>query len=143
MSVPIAEVVARMSGAISPRASCDGCPAAGITSLRSRLTQDIPDRLHPVLSRRVRSPMIRRHSSTFLTRTGHSCPAFAVVAALAILVLSVGLAPDLGVWGLTVPIMPFTISFGLVSPALQTTALEHHGLRAGTAASLLGAADMT
>jgi DHA1 family bicyclomycin/chloramphenicol resistance-like MFS transporter len=80
----------------------------------------------------------RRSSPARVLRIG----AVALVAAMVVLLLSVGGAPELGLWGLTAPIMGFTAAFGLVSPALQATALEHHGLRAGTAASLLGAANM-
>jgi DHA1 family bicyclomycin/chloramphenicol resistance-like MFS transporter len=92
-----------------------------------------------VVGAQIGGVIAQRSSPVLVIRVG----AFALVAALVILVLSVSLAPDLGVWGLTVPIMAFTTSFGLVSPAIQATALEHHGLRAGTAASLLGAANMT
>lgn len=80
----------------------------------------------------------RRGSPVLAVRVG----GLALVAAATILLLSVSLAPQLGVWGLMAPIMGFTTSFGLVSPALQATALEHHGLRAGTAASLLGVCNM-
>ncbi|WP_181034974.1 multidrug effflux MFS transporter [Arthrobacter sp. B0490] len=92
-----------------------------------------------VVGAQIGGVIAQRSSPVLVIRVG----AFALVTALGILVLSVGLAPGLGVWGLTVPIMAFTTSFGLVSPAIQATALEHHGLRAGTAASLLGAANMT
>ncbi|MFC3300751.1 Sulfonamide resistance protein [Arthrobacter agilis] len=80
----------------------------------------------------------QRSSPVLVIRVG----AVALVVAIGLLVSSVGLAPGLGLWGLTGPIMAFTLSFGLVSPAIQATALEHHGLRAGTAASLLGASNM-
>lgn len=82
--------------------------------------------------------LARRSSPGRVLRIG----AVALMAAVMVLVLSVGGAPELGLWGMTVPIMAFTTAFGLVSPALQATALEHHGLRAGTAASLLGASNM-
>lgn len=80
----------------------------------------------------------RRASPVLAVRVG----AAALVVAAAFLLLSVGFAPHLGLWGLMAPVMGFTASFGLVNPALQATALEHHGLRAGTAASLLGASNM-
>ena len=80
----------------------------------------------------------RRSSPARVLRIG----AVALVVTMAVLLASVGGAPQLGLWGLTAPIMAFTAAFGLVSPALQATALEHHGLRAGTAASLLGASNM-
>lgn len=92
-----------------------------------------------VMGAQVGGVIAQRSSPVLVIRIG----ALALVTAMVILVLSVGLAPELGVWGLTGPIMAFTTSFGLVSPAIQATALEHHGLRAGTAASLLGAANMT
>lgn len=43
---------------------------------------------------------------------------------------------------LLLPLFAFTASFGVLSPALQSVAMHHHGSRAGTAASLLGAATM-
>ncbi|MHA7189483.1 multidrug effflux MFS transporter [Arthrobacter sp. MDT2-16] len=91
-----------------------------------------------VLGAQVGGFIARRSSSVLVIRIG----AVALVAAMVILLLSVGVAPEFGLWGLTAPIMAFTTAFGLVSPALQATALEHHGLRAGTAASLLGASNM-
>lgn len=92
-----------------------------------------------VIGSQVGAFIARRASPVLTVRIG----AIALVVAAIVLLLSVGLAPQLGVWGLMAPIMGFTTSFGLVIPALQATALEHHGLRAGTAASVLGAANMT
>lgn len=83
--------------------------------------------------------LARRASPVLVVRVG----AIALTVAATVLLLSVGLAPQLGVWGLMGPIMGFTTSFGLLTPALQATALEHHGLRAGTAASVMGASNMT
>lgn len=40
------------------------------------------------------------------------------------------------------PLFCFTASFGVLSPCLQAAALQNHGARAGTAASVLGAATM-
>jgi DHA1 family bicyclomycin/chloramphenicol resistance-like MFS transporter len=80
----------------------------------------------------------RRASPLLAVRFG----AVALVVAALALVLSVTVLPDLGLWGLMMPVMGFTASFGLISPALQAAALEHHGGRAGTAASLLGASNM-
>jgi DHA1 family bicyclomycin/chloramphenicol resistance-like MFS transporter len=48
-------------------------------------------------------------------------------------------------WGLTVFVLPlflFTTIFGIVSPTLQSSALKNHGLRAGAAASVIGASNM-
>lgn len=91
-----------------------------------------------VVGAQIGGLLARRTSPVLAVRIG----AVALVVAAVVLLLSVGLAPQLGVWGLMGPIMGFTTSFGLVNPALQATALEHHGLRAGTAASLLGASNM-
>ncbi|WP_104116162.1 multidrug effflux MFS transporter [Arthrobacter sp. B1805] len=91
-----------------------------------------------VVGAQVGGLVARRASPALAVRVG----AVALVVSAVVLLLSVSLAPQLGVWGLMVPIMGFTTSFGLVNPALQATALEHHGLRAGTAASLLGASNM-
>lgn len=92
-----------------------------------------------VIGAQVGGFLARHTSPVLVVRVG----AVALVVAATVLSLSVSIAPELGVWGLMAPIMGFTTSFGLVHPALQATALEHHGLRAGTAASLLGAANMT
>jgi DHA1 family bicyclomycin/chloramphenicol resistance-like MFS transporter len=67
--------------------------------------------------------------------------AFLVASALA-LVLSVTLAPGAGLLGFLLPLLCFTTAFGMIGPALQAQALEPHGMRAGTAASLLGASNM-
>jgi DHA1 family bicyclomycin/chloramphenicol resistance-like MFS transporter len=65
-----------------------------------------------------------------------------LLASVVALLLSVLLLPDAGFVGFIVPLLFFTTSFGLIGPAMQATALEPHGLRAGTAASLLGASNM-
>ncbi|MFJ6000691.1 multidrug effflux MFS transporter [Arthrobacter sp. NPDC092385] len=91
-----------------------------------------------VVGAQVGGLVARRTSPVLAVRIG----AVALVISAVVLLLSVGLAPQLGVWGLMAPVMGFTTSFGLVNPALQATALEHHGLRAGTAASVLGASNM-
>ena len=62
------------------------------------------------------------------------------ISALA-LIVSVVVAPD-ALGAFLVPLFGFTASFGVLSPCLQAGALQHHGERAGTAASLLGAATM-
>ncbi|GAB3547383.1 multidrug effflux MFS transporter [Arthrobacter tumbae] len=92
-----------------------------------------------VIGAQIGGFIARRTSPVLVVRIG----AVALVVAASVLLLSVSLAPQLGVWGLMAPIMGFTTAFGLATPALQATALEHHGLRAGTAASLLGASNMT
>lgn len=91
-----------------------------------------------VVGAQVGGFVARRTSPVLAVRIG----AVALIVSALVLLLSVGLAPQLGVWGLMAPVMGFTTSFGLVNPALQATALEHHGLRAGTAASVLGASNM-
>ena len=58
------------------------------------------------------------------------------------LLLSVLLVPGLGILGFVVPLFAFTTTFGIISPAVQSTALTPHGDRAGAAASLLGASNM-
>ena len=59
-----------------------------------------------------------------------------------LLVISVSLMPQLGLWGFLAPLLGFTTSFGLTNPALSAVALGPHGARAGTAASVLGASNM-
>ncbi|MCU1407471.1 MAG: transporter [Glaciihabitans sp.] len=66
----------------------------------------------------------------------------ALVLSAVALLLSVTLLPAAGFLGFLVPLLCFTTSFGMIGPALQASALEPHGLRAGTAASLLGASNM-
>jgi DHA1 family bicyclomycin/chloramphenicol resistance-like MFS transporter len=91
-----------------------------------------------VVGAQVGAWVARRASPLLTVRVG----AIALVTTASLLVLSVTLLPGLGLWGLMVPVLGFTTSFGLISPALQATALEDHGTRAGTAASLLGASNM-
>lgn len=91
-----------------------------------------------VVGAQVGAMVARRTSLTLPLRVG----AVALPTAAGILLLSVALAPQWGVWGLMAPVMAFTTAFGLVNPAIQASALEYHGLRSGTAASLLGAANM-
>jgi DHA1 family bicyclomycin/chloramphenicol resistance-like MFS transporter len=59
-----------------------------------------------------------------------------------VLLASVTLVPSLGLLGFIVPLFAFTTTFGVISPAIQSTALGDHGDRAGAAASLLGATNM-
>ncbi|WP_458116530.1 multidrug effflux MFS transporter [Arthrobacter sp. D2-10] len=92
-----------------------------------------------VIGAQIGGFIARRGSPVLVVRIG----AVALVSAATILLVSLTSAPQAGIWGLMAPIMLFTTSFGLTTPALQATALEHHGLRAGTAASLLGASNMT
>ncbi|MCU1445737.1 hypothetical protein [Cryobacterium sp.] len=65
-----------------------------------------------------------------------------LVTFAALLLLSVALLPQLGLWGFLVPLLGFTTAFGLTHPALSAVALGPHGMRAGTAASVLGASNM-
>lgn len=65
----------------------------------------------------------------------------ALCSGIALAVSAVAL-PQLGLAGFLVPLFLFTGCFGVVGPALQATALEPHRLRAGTAASLIGASSM-
>jgi MFS transporter, DHA1 family, multidrug resistance protein len=46
-----------------------------------------------------------------------------------------------GVWGVLIPLWFFITSCGFCFPCLQAVALAHHGAEAGTAASVLGAAN--
>ena len=62
------------------------------------------------------------------------------ISALA-LIVGVLVWPD-ALGAFLVPLFGFTASFGVLSPCLQAGALQHHGGRAGTAVSLLGAATM-
>ncbi|MGD8169871.1 Bcr/CflA family efflux MFS transporter [Herbiconiux sp. P16] len=59
-----------------------------------------------------------------------------------LLLASLLAAPGLGLLGFLLPLFAFTTTFGVISPTLQSTALAHHGLRAGAAASLIGATNM-
>jgi DHA1 family bicyclomycin/chloramphenicol resistance-like MFS transporter len=59
-----------------------------------------------------------------------------------LLVLSLVVAPGWGLAGFVVPLLLFTAALGLVMPVLSSTALQDHSVRAGTAASLLGSAQM-
>lgn len=63
---------------------------------------------------------------------------------LVALVLLAGqlLVPGWGLLAFVIPLFLFTTLFGVVSPTLQGTALKNHGLRAGAAASLIGASNM-
>lgn len=63
-----------------------------------------------------------------------------VVGATLIVVLDLAGA---GVAGLIPSLMVFTFGFGLSMPCVQTLALAHHAREAGTAASLLGALNMS
>ncbi|MCR8670379.1 multidrug effflux MFS transporter [Agrococcus sp. HG114] len=63
-----------------------------------------------------------------------------VVAAALIVVLDVA---GLGVAGLVPPLALYAFAFGLSMPCVQTLALQSHSREAGTAASLLGALNMS
>lgn len=47
----------------------------------------------------------------------------------------------LGMWGTIIPLFWFMTSCGFITPCVQVLALDRHGKAAGTAASLLGAAN--
>ncbi|WP_236685749.1 multidrug effflux MFS transporter [Demequina oxidasica] len=57
------------------------------------------------------------------------------------LALLIGTAFELGLLGVMVPLFFVVASVGLIMPAVQVTALGNHGKEAGTAASLIGAAN--
>jgi len=61
-----------------------------------------------------------------------------MTAALALLI---GSAFDLGLLGIMVPLFFVVAAVGLIMPSVQVTALGNHGKEAGTAASLIGAAN--
>lgn len=63
-----------------------------------------------------------------------------IVGATGIIVLDLA---GLGVAGLVPPLALFTFAFGLSMPCVQSLALANHGQEAGTAASLLGALNMS
>ena len=63
----------------------------------------------------------------------------ALVASAAAIVVTDRLG--LGMWGTIVPLFVFMSSCGFTFPCVQVLALERHGEAAGTAASLLGAAN--
>ena len=47
----------------------------------------------------------------------------------------------LGLWGTVIPLFVFMTSCGFTFPCVQVLALDRHGKAAGTAASILGAAN--
>jgi DHA1 family bicyclomycin/chloramphenicol resistance-like MFS transporter len=63
-----------------------------------------------------------------------------IVGATGIIALDLA---GLGVAGLVPPLALFAFAFGLSMPCVQSLALAHHGEEAGTAASLLGALNMS
>ncbi|MEJ1229683.1 MAG: multidrug effflux MFS transporter [Galbitalea sp.] len=64
--------------------------------------------------------------------------ALLLVAAAAIVVLD---SLDAGVFGILIPLWFFILACGFCFPCVQALALVHHGAEAGTAASVLGAAN--
>jgi DHA1 family bicyclomycin/chloramphenicol resistance-like MFS transporter len=64
--------------------------------------------------------------------------ALLLVSSAAILLFAMA---DGGLWGLLVPLWVFVFSCGLVLPCVQVVALAPHATEAGTAASLMGAAN--
>ncbi|ROR65029.1 multidrug effflux MFS transporter [Agrococcus jenensis] len=63
-----------------------------------------------------------------------------IVGASAIILLDLA---GLGIVGLVPPLAVFAFAFGLSMPCVQSLALANHGQEAGTAASLLGALNMS
>ncbi|GAA2237848.1 multidrug effflux MFS transporter [Herbiconiux moechotypicola] len=59
-----------------------------------------------------------------------------------VLLLGQTALPEWGLPGFLIPLFAFTTLFGVISPTLQSTALQDHGGRAGAAASLIGATNM-
>jgi DHA1 family bicyclomycin/chloramphenicol resistance-like MFS transporter len=76
----------------------------------------------------------------------HIGPQWILAGATVLLLLSAAviLALDAtggGIWGILVPLWFFILGCGFCFPCLQAVALAHHGNEAGTAASVLGAAN--
>jgi DHA1 family bicyclomycin/chloramphenicol resistance-like MFS transporter len=91
-----------------------------------------------IVGAQVSARLSRRYSPRRIVLIGIT----SLVTAAAVLLASVLLLPDAGLLGFLLPLLLFTASFGLVGPAMQAFALEPHAMRAGTAASMLGAANM-
>jgi DHA1 family bicyclomycin/chloramphenicol resistance-like MFS transporter len=91
-----------------------------------------------IVGAQVSARLSRRHSPKRIVLVGLT----ALVLSAVLLLLSVLLLPGAGFVGFLLPLLCFTTSFGMVGPAAQAFVLEPHGLRAGTAASLLGASNM-
>jgi DHA1 family bicyclomycin/chloramphenicol resistance-like MFS transporter len=91
-----------------------------------------------IVGAQVSARLSRRFSPRLIVLIGMS----ALVGSVVALLLSVLLLPSAGFVGFLVPLLFFTTSFGLIGPAMQAFALEPHGMRAGTAASMLGASNM-
>jgi len=91
-----------------------------------------------IVGAQVSARLSRRFSPRRIVLIGMT----SLVGAAVVLLLSVLLLPGAGFAGFLLPLLLFTTSFGLIGPAVQAFALEPHGLRAGTAASMLGASNM-
>ncbi|WP_188510703.1 multidrug effflux MFS transporter [Conyzicola nivalis] len=91
-----------------------------------------------IVGAQVSARLSRRFSPRRIVLIGMT----SLVSAAALLLLSVLLVPQAGFLGFLLPLLLFTTSFGLIGPAVQAFALEPHALRAGTAASMLGASNM-
>jgi DHA1 family bicyclomycin/chloramphenicol resistance-like MFS transporter len=91
-----------------------------------------------IVGAQVSARLSRRFSPRRIVLIGMT----SLVGAAVVLLLSVLLQPGAGFAGFLLPLLLFTTSFGLIGPAVQAFALEPHGLRAGTAASMLGASNM-
>ena len=91
-----------------------------------------------IVGAQVSARLSRRYSPRSIVLIGMT----SLVAAAAVLLASVLFVPEAGFLGFLLPLLFFTTSFGLIGPAMQAFALEPHGMRAGTAASMLGASNM-
>jgi DHA1 family bicyclomycin/chloramphenicol resistance-like MFS transporter len=88
-----------------------------------------------VIGVQVSSRLVRAIAPQWLIAAGS-----ALLLASSVAILFLALA-DAGLWGLLVPLWVFVFSCGLVLPCVQVVALAPHGPEAGTAASLMGAAN--
>lgn len=66
----------------------------------------------------------------------------AFVASAALMLASALWLPQLGLPGYIVPVLLMVTAFGAMSPCIQSSALEQHGERAGSAAAMLGSSNM-
>lgn len=83
----------------------------------------------------IASRIMRRFPPRTVMALGISVMMTAAVALL------VGSRFDVGLLGVMIPLFFVVASVGLIMPAVQVTALGNHGKEAGTAASLIGAAN--
>ena len=91
-----------------------------------------------IVGAQVSARLSRRFSPKRIVLIGMT----SLVSSAVVLLLSVLLVPEAGFAGFLLPLLWFTTSFGMIGPAMQAFVLEPHALRAGTAASMLGASNM-